>query len=244
MSTGNFYIRLITGVLIMALIGAILEGCGNTAERETRIKKALEQKYNEKFEVLRFHRQGIMEQYYTAEVYAESYPELPFLVTMDTEDDFFSDGYVMKRGTNLISSHASENVGKLKGMYYIHTQSMFPDSVSEKPDIELKEYLESEKNNFFTIYLYLDPSAESPDSLYAAVSEILKGLEPMEGSIEIFFADEKRMDRIREYVESHASLEDDYVKLGEDCHVTGIRFCSGRLNISEDEFLDRVRTNL
>lgn len=228
----------------MALLGAILEGCGNTAEKETRIKEVLGQKYGEKFEVLRIHKQGTMEPYYTAEAYAESYPELPFLVTMDTEDDVFSDGYVMKRGTNLISSQAAENIGKLKGVYYIHTQAMFPDSVSADPDISLKEYLESEKNNFFTVYLYLDPSPENPDSLYAAISELLKGLTPMEGSIEIFFADEKQMNRVREYVESHATLEDDYVKLGENCHVTGIRFYNGELKITEDEFLDRVRTNM
>jgi hypothetical protein len=69
-------------------------------------------------------------------------------------------------------------------------------------------------------------------------------MEKMEGSVEIFFADEKKMDQAREYVESHAGLENEYYEIGKDCHITGIRFKEGVLQISEDSFLDIVHNRM
>ena len=66
----------------------------------------------------------------------------------------------------------------------------------------------------------------------------------MEGSVEIFFADEKKMDQAREYVESHAGLENEYYEIGKDSHVIGIRFAEGALQITEDSFLDLVRSKM
>lgn len=231
---------IMTGVIMMVLSGMILEGCGKTAEKEARIKKILEEKYGEEFEVTRVYGQGVMEKYYTAEAYAVEYPDLPFPLNIDEEGGSFMDGYVMKRGTNLMASQAAVNLGGLRNPFYVHVQSMFPNSVSTNPNQTLKEYLASEETNFFTFYLYLDVDGETPESLYASLRNMLAGMEEAEGSVEIFFGDEKLMDQIREYVESHATLEDDYSKIGRDRHVMGIRFNNGVLAISEDCFLDKA----
>ena len=236
--------RLIIGVLIMTVAGMLLEGCGNKEERAEKVKAALEEKYGGEFEVMRVMGQGVMEDYFVAEAYNTDYPDLPFSLNMDVNDGTFMDGYVLKRGTNLIAGQAAQNLGSLQGAYYVHVQSMFPDSVSSDPEISLDAYLESENTNFFTIYLYVDPDQETPESLYSAVSAILKGMGKMEGSVEIFFADEKKMDQAREYVESHAGLENEYYEIGKDSHVIGIRFAEGALQITEDSFLDLVRSKM
>ena len=243
---GVLYIlrRLVIGVLMMSVAGMLLEGCGNREERAEKVKAALEEKYGGEFEVMRVLGQGVMEDYFTAEAYNAAYPDLPFSLNMDVNDGTFMDGYVMKRGTNLIAAQAAQNLGSLQGMYYVHVQSMFPDSVSSDPEISLDQYLESEATNFFTIYLYIDPEQETPESLWTNISCILQGMDRMEGSLEVFFADEKKIDQAREYVESHAALEDEYIKIGRDCHVTGIRFAAGTLQISEDSFLDIVRSKM
>ncbi|MDO5476427.1 MAG: hypothetical protein Q4F43_04855 [Eubacteriales bacterium] len=238
--------RMMTGVLIMAftVAGMMLEGCGRNAEREETVRKALIDKYGEEFEVTHIYGQGIMTDYFTAEAYATAYPDLPFSLNMDINDGTFMDGYVMKRGTNLISVNAQKNLGHLKNPYYLHTQSMFPDSVSMDPDLSLEEYLATEKTNFFTLYLYMDPNGETPESIYQSVNGILKGMEAMQGSLEIFFADEATMDRARDYVESHAGLEEEYAKIGRKIHVIGIKFENDGLDISQDAFLSKIRSKM
>ena len=233
-----------TGVLMMTLTGMMIDGCGKSAEREKWIREALREKYGEEFEVMHVYGQGVLEDYYTAEAYAAAYPDLPFSLNVDVKDNTFMDGYVMKRGTNLISSRAQKNLGRLKNPYYVHTQSMFPDSVSTDPDQSLEQYLDAEKTNFFTVYLYIDPEGETAESIYRSVRDLPAGMERMQGSLEIFFADEKTMGRAQEYVESHAALEEEYARIGRGCHVTGIRLGDGVLDISEEGFLSRIRAQM
>lgn len=234
-------IRHLAGILAAAIAAAALCGCAASPMKKTRIKKALEDKYGETFFVDSIYRHSLSPGSITAQAYAAVHPDLPFLVVMDADYRSFSDGYVMKLGTQMISRRAQENLGALKKPYYLHTQSMFPDSVSDDPGQSLEEYLSSEESNFFTIYLYINPEGETPESLYAAIRDILSGMENMDGSLEIFLTGEGTMDKARGYVVSHASLEDEYVKIGEKYHVLGIRFKSGTLGTSREEFESRLQ---
>lgn len=237
---GRCFFHILTGVLIMSMAGMLMDGCGKTTEREEKVREALTAKYGEEFVVTHVYGQGVLEDYYTAEAYSAAYPDLPFSLNMDVNDGSFMDGYVMKRGTNLIASRIELNLGHLLKPYYVHVQSMFPDSVSTDPELSLEEYLATESTNFFTVYLYMDPEGESPESIWLNISDMFKGMDQARGSLEIYFADDQTMEKAREYVESHASLEESYAEIGRDCHVMGIKYEDGKLDITEEAFLSGV----
>lgn len=230
--------------LAVLAISAVLSGCAGMDARAIKAQKALEDKYGEKFRVTEVHKFGSRKDYFTAEAYAVAWPDLPFVISMDMNDGTFQDGYVMKRGTQLMAERASQNLKSYKNDFYVHVQSFFPDSVKDDPDMSLDEYISSESINSFTIYLYIDPSGETPESISQAVSHIMDGISPAQGSVEIFFADKVVMDKARRYVENHAVLESGYSKIGKDKHVVGIHYKYGNLELDQDAIMTKLSENM
>lgn len=238
-------IRLMT-VLAVLFAAGILAGCaGRTGEKGKEIERLLEDKYGEKFRVTNI-RNGSYggEGYYEAEAYAVKHKDLPFSLNMDKDGSSFSDGYVMKRGTAMIAEKVQDNIGKMENPYYVHVQSMFPDSLTDAPDQTLEEYLSREASNFYTIYLYVNPKDETPESIWEHVEHALDGMPSMDGSLEVFFSGQATMKKARKYVESHASLEDEYMKIGENDHVYGFDFRSGTIGTAKSGFLDAARQKI
>ena len=230
--------------LTVLSFSTVLSGCAGMDVRAIKAREALEEKYGEKFRVTEVHKFGSRKDYFTADAHAVAWPGLPFVISMDMNDGTFQDGYVMKRGTQLMAERASQNLGGLKNGHYVHVQSFFPDSVKDDPDMSLDEYISSESINSFTIYLYIDPSGETPESISQAVSHIMDGMSPAQGSVEIFFADKVVMDKARRYVENHAVLESGYSKIGKDKHVVRIHYKYGNLELDQDAIMAKLSENM
>ena len=232
-------LRLATVLALLFALG-ILAGCaGKTSEKGKEIERLLEDRYGEKFRVTSV-RKGLygVEGYYEAEAYAIKHKDLPFSLNMNEDGSSFSDGYTMKRGTALIAEKIRDNIGKMKNPYYVHVQSMFPDSLTNDPEQTLEEYLAQEASNFYTVYLYVNPKGETPESIWEHVEHALDGMPSIDGSLEVFFSDKATMKKAQGYVESHANLEDEYMKIGEDDHIYGIDFRSGAIGTAKRAFLD------
>ena len=227
-------------IFAVFLAVCILVGCaGRTSEKGKEIERLLEDRYGERFRVTSV-REGSYgrEGYYEAEAYAVKHKDLPFSLNISEDGGSFSDGYTMKRGTALIAEKIRDNIGKMKNPYYVHVQSMFPDSLTNDPDQTLEEYLTQEASNFYTVYLYVNTKGETPESIWEHVEHALDGMPSMDGSLEVFFSDKTTMKKAQGYVESHASLEDEYMKIGEEDHIYGIDFRAGAIGTAKSTFLD------
>ena len=67
---GRCFFHILTGVLIMSMAGMLMDGCGKTTEREEKVREALTAKYGEEFVVTHVYGQGVLEDYFTVEVYS------------------------------------------------------------------------------------------------------------------------------------------------------------------------------
>lgn len=233
-------------VAVAFLVAGLLAGCAGAGKKGKEIEKLLEDKYGEKFRVtsVSHSRTYKGEGYYEAEAYAVKHKDLVFSLNMDEDGSTFSDGYVMKRGTALVADKIRDNIGRMKNPCYVHVQSMFPDALTDDPDQTLEEYLQQENTNFYTVYLYINPKDETPESIWEHVEHALDGMPSMNGSMEIFFSDKATMKKAQGYVESHAGLEDEYMKIGENDHVYGIDFQSGTIGTAKSAFLDAAEQKM
>ncbi len=233
---------LLTGVMAVAA-ALTLEGCVSPAQKKEKAARALQEKYQERFEITAFRDSGIFNDYYTVKAYSVEHPDLLFEASVNNEGDGISDAYVTKRVCERLSEQVSRNLGELQNDYYVFTQAMLEGTVLTDPEVSMQDYL-ADGPNKFTIYLCMDENGADVKNITTAMLNMMKDISGIRGSVAIYLADSETLAWIEEYVISHDDTEEDFFERTDPAYIGSIQFEDGKLPVSEVELKEMVGDRL
>lgn len=202
--------RKLTGGIILAIAAFNLSGCGSNAQRKKQAEKALEQKYQEKFEITEYKDAGFMADYYIVQAYADAYPDLLFQASVDIESGSIMDAYVSKRLCDRISDKISQNIGTLTTDYYVFTEAMFENTLLEDPMATLEEYMRESPENEFVIYIFLDEAGTEKENISKSLKNMLNEIPGLTGEAAFYRVNSELIMNIQEYLASHDGIYHDF----------------------------------
>lgn len=228
----------------MAVAAALtLEGCVSPAQKKEKAARALQEKYQERFEITAFRDSGIFNDYYTVKAYSVEHPDLLFEASVNNEGDGISDAYVTKRVCERLSEQVSRNLGELQNDYYVFTQAMLEGTVLTDPEVSLEDYL-ADGSNKFTIYLCMDENGADVKNITTAMLNMMKDISRIRGSVAIYLADSETLAWIQEYVTLHDDTEEDFFERTDPAYIGSIQFEDGKLSVSEVELKEMAGDRL
>lgn len=217
--------------MISALTG--LSGCANPASRKEQAKKELEKKYGETFQVTSYNGGAFLEDYYTVEAYADAYPELPFLASVDVKTGNLSDSYVTKRLCNRLSERAMENLFELKDDIYVYTEADLWGTVLTNPEVSLEDYMKDAPKERFNIHVFINHQESSLADIARELNKTLDGISHLNGSLCLYLGSEEQIEKVREYTESHDELYQEFKELTDPLYVGTFDIVSGNVSVTE-----------
>lgn len=236
----------IVSVIIMAIITAeVLAACGVKPEdKEGRAKDALEQKYQQEFEITQVYPQKFGELYYEVQAYPVQDPQLRFTASIDTEDSHLSDTYVERLVCQAISRQVEENLDNLPGYYTVFTHAVGPQPITDNREISIADYAALDPYNRFQVELFVKPEEASASSLYSSLTNLFHGLEYLKGGLNLFLVSEEQMEEVQAYFEQNDTLTTEYTGLTGDLFTLELSYDLGRPEQSEQDFAALVRDRL
>ena len=220
-------------------------GCGAMKTDEAVVKELLENKYHKEFEVDSVQSHDFFRGYYTAIAYPADDPELLFTVQTDYSGESESDEYVSKLISAQIADKIAHNLDALPGFYYIHAAQFVSDTSLDDPDITAEAYLASAEEPDFNVYLCYCPDTEDlkvdANVFYDAVSHMYAGLEQMNGMIYLYVCDEKTLQNMQIYFETHDKLYYDFNEWADQFFRGELRVHSGFVETDRDSMAAMLR---
>ncbi len=227
-------------VLIGVCAMAAMTGCGSR-DRNAKAEQILEEKYGESFAVDENRGQEPMQDFYTVIAHSEAYPTILFSAAIGADDDSEGDTYVCERLMARMSDEMSRSMGPLKGESYVFAQGSLENTGFDDPNISLEAFMEGMPLEEFTVYLnYVPEDGETAEDIYAGVSSMVSRIAAAKGYVAVYICDEKTLDEIQKYVESHDILYDSYDKIVEERYAGKIRYEGGMPVGDKSEFLERA----
>lgn len=226
------------------VLSELLPACTSNSEKETRVKELLNKKYNKEFEVIEIYRQGISLPYFEAFAYDPEKPDLVFNVTVNTEDDGFSDTYVQKCVCEKVTESVSEHLDTFPGVFYVYTELPGMQPYAENPDIEIKDYWELNKENYFDISVFAVPEKDDAKEIYAALTDLLADIPYVDAGVSLTFVDETTMAEIQEYFETNDKIYMDFKQRYADKASVELEYKDGHIATDGQAFENEVRSAL
>jgi len=235
--------RLGRAVIIMAIITSeILSACGVAPEeKESRAANALARKYNKEFEITEVYPQKFGELYYEVQAYAVDAPQLRFTAAVDTEDDGVSDTYVERLVCAAISQRISENLDALPGYYYVETQAVGPQPITEDAGISIADYAALDQLNRFQVELFVVPEGKDAQTFYDSLSNMFAGLDCLNGKVRLHVVRDEDMEAVQAYFEQNDKLGLAYLELTEDFFCLEVPYSAGSIAMSGTEFASAIK---
>lgn len=234
--------RKLNKIILILLLGVITMnsvGCKKLMSHKALIKQALEEKYNESFEIKESRGSDFFGGYYTAIVYPVERPEVVFQASIDLDGSRESDNYVSKLLCLKLSDTVAKNLDDLKGFYYIFTVPLVENSLLTDKNISLEEYAQKWPDPIVNIYFNYCPDNENMtvdvDEFYETLTHALDGLESFNGSIYLYMVDEGIMDYMQEYRETHDQCYYDYKEKTDRYYLGYIKFEKGKIQITKED---------
>lgn len=218
----------------MAVAVTGLEGCVAPSRRKLQVAEALQQKYQDEFQVFSYKDSGFFSDYCTVLAYASEYPDLIFHASIDKKTDEVTDSYVTKRLCGRISDKVGRNLGKLKTDYYVFTEAMLTGIMITDPDVTLEEYRKEAPGNLFTIYLCINKREADAQNIIDSLNNLFSGISGISGSLCLYLADDDMMTAIQDYVTSHDTTYSDFDNMTEKEYLGSVDFADGNFYLSED----------
>lgn len=228
----KFYLA---GVILLGISAAVLGRCADTVCKKRTVSRALEQKYQEKFEILCYRKGGIFRDYDTVQAYAVEYPELIFEASIEKGSGAIMDEYAIKRLCDRLSKKISQNLETLENDYYVFTEAMFSASLVTDQKISMEEYIGKEPENSYTIYLCLDEEGASVQNIIDASINMMNGIPGIKGSVSFYLADAELLSDIREYVKSHDTTYAEFDDMTEEAWIGSVSFENGSFCLTEED---------
>lgn len=214
-----------------------LSSCGvSRQEREEKAQRLLTEKYNEQFEIVEVVSQRFGENYYDIVAYPESDPDIRFWASIDTGDDYFSDGYVQRCLCTRLADQIQQNLDEFPGYSYVYVTLPKIQPKVEDKDIRLEDYVKLYDGVMFHIYIHLCPNDMNDSGIFENLMKSLKGMEALDGLLYLYVEDEEMFAKVQSYFEEKVEPDIDYTTLTEDCKIGRYEVQKGVINISEQQF--------
>ena len=224
----------------------MIENMITPKEMALAAQNALEEKYNEPFEIVETYMQKLLEDYYMVLAYAKAFPELLFRADVDVLTGTVTDTYVMRRICARISEIISENLSKIKEDCFVYTQALFPYTLVDDPSMEPAAYAGLFPGNQFMVFLcvkvdsvedihrdvIVSESENTSQSLHFLQSvDFFCGLEVLKGTLKVYVTDDRLQRKIIDYVSKNVAVYDDFYEMTEDAFRGEFAFEKGILQV-------------
>lgn len=232
--------RMKVSLLIVAMLISTT-GCGIKSVRLRTAKKALEEKYNETFEVSEVYDDNGRYPQFTAIARSVSRPWIPIRASVANDGSYIEDNYLSKIIGERIADTLKENIGELDGKYYIYVSALSGNRGLSNTLISIADYVAYNPKNKFTISLYYAPEHYDADLVYDKLSGSLENLEMLNGYLFVHIIDQKNLHNIREYIETHAFFEkEDYMPYLKNEVKVQIPYADGKLRAKPEVFAEKT----
>ncbi len=209
----------------------------NDSKRRCEVaKELLEKKYNKEFEILRYRGDKFPEEYYSVEAYEKKHPSIPFEAWISNQEDEIQDSYVMKMVCESVRNKIIKNLDYFKGNMSVMVFSEELLTSLSNPDIGYEKIIEEVPNNRYSVHLYCNSECINHYLQYTDLRNMLRDLNGLKGSINIFQVNENEREKLIEYVNTHVKLYSSYWELADPYHKCFIRFEAGMIECSEQEY--------
>lgn len=237
---------LIVRLIIMAIITAeVLAACGvDPAEKESRAKAALEQKYHKEFEITQVYPQKFGELYYEVQAYAAEDPQIRFTASVDTEGGGISDTYVERRVCAAIARQAAENLDQMPGYYFVFVHAVGPQPIADDPGIGIREYAEIDRYNRFQLHIYVKPERAEAAAVYGSLKRVFSEMEYLTGSVRLYVVNEEQMEAVQAYFDINDDIYTEHTKITKELFTLDISYDKGVIAMTENDFITAVRDAL
>lgn len=222
-------------------------GCTKMMSDEAFAKKALEEKYGIPFEIEEIQQTHLFDEYFTVIAYPEDDPELLFQAHIDSDGENFSDNYVSRLISQNISEQIEENLDSLPGFYYVVAAELSANERLSDSSISVSEYLESNPENDFNVYLFYCPDNENNEAdipaLYNGISQMFNNLNGINGMVYLYIGEERFIKDVHEYSVENDMFYDDFDNWADSKSVGYFQFVNGEIQISADKFRKMAVSN-
>lgn len=203
-------------ILIFILILLILTRCliftNSNNNRADEACKKLSQRYNKDFTIKEVYPKKIGQKYYEVAAYPEDDPDVLFIASIDTNDDFFSDSYVERHICKQISKEIYTNLG-LEDNIYIFTEALGTQPITYDLEQSIQEYVNLNQYNKFKASIFV---TYETDDLYN--SDILfSNLKYLDISAKIYIVNKEQLQEVKTFFSNHIHTNNlDYKTLVKD----------------------------
>ncbi len=223
--------------LLIVTVAQLMVGCGFMVnDREEIAKTALQQKYQEEFEITDVFPYKLGQDYYRVQAYPVKDPNILFRGSIGIEDHSLSDNYVERTVCRKLQEQVDRNLDKLPGYYYLFTHAMGPQPVANDKTISVKEYSELDPNNLFRVELFFEPQDASDEAVFNALKDAFKDIPYLRGEVRFYVVNNDLMTEIQEYF---SSKDDVYYEFSHKMNLVPyveLKYENGLLTMSWDEF--------
>lgn len=184
--------------------------------------------YGEEFEIIRVSPGSMWDGYITVLAAPADKPELIFTARINSDGSGESDNYISRLKCLELSEEFARNLDGLEGIFYVSVRPLISPYFVKK-EISLKEYLESNPDRAYNVYLAYAPDDSYADINFNRLGQIYNGLGEMNLDIYLYVTDEDGVKEICDYMESHDAIEDDFDYSGGQHYKRTIKVRKGRL---------------
>lgn len=230
---------------IWAVIGLVLissAGCRSARQSEKIVKKELEERYQEEFQV-KGNRTYPFEGYTTGMAYSESNPSLPFTVSIGNDGTSISDNYVNVRVCDKMSKQIKENLGLQDNEAYIYSNLRISVVNLDNKDMSVKEYVKEYPSCAFRTYYFICADAAEQRDLNEDMEKMFSGLDFIEDKVFLYVVpNQDSLQKIRTYLETNDQMYDEFSAISDLYYINAdIEFANGLWNITAEEILKKIR---
>ena len=260
----------IQSVSVLLLLSLLLTGCSgnvkNYVHTDSSLKReaadALEEKYDEKFEIKEVWNRGQTMFYATCS--PEANPEIVFEAEVYKDGrGWYSDNYIQALVARKIEERMEAKVNEVFGECHVEAafyggrptiDDLRERTSEENPTVEyfknltVEEYYELDGNSRLAVYIFIDKnkldySKERVEKEFDFLTNIYDG-EPMEMQGAIFqFVNQEKIDECKQYFAENGMVGSELSYILEDELVFGFSFDTGSMNRTFEEY-DEVRREI
>lgn len=228
--------KVLITILFVGVITMSEAACATPFSEEEVAKKLLFEKYNEDFEIETVQGGGgILDGYTNVVAYPVDNPNLPFMVHIDGDGSGMSDNYVSRIICEEMADIIAQNLDGLKGVYYVHSAMTIESWNLDNPNMTIKEYLNSNPEDRFVIYLAYCPDGDDADNYYENISKMFSGIEEVDGNVRLYKCDEGMLIKMQDYFENNDKAYDDFNSMCSPYYLGKSGIKNGKLEATKEE---------
>lgn len=231
-------VKKLLALLTLGVMTISLTACGNI---NNVTKELLFEKYNKEFEVKNVQGGGIFSGYTDAIAYPADNEKFPFMVHVDGDKKGLSDNYVSRIICEEMSDIIEKNLEGLKGKVYVHSAMTIENWILDEPNLTIKEYLNSNPEDRFVIYVAYSPSEDDKENYYENLTKMFNGIEEVDGNVRLYNCDDGKLLDMQEYFENNDKAYDDFNSMCSPYYLGKVGVKNGKLESSKEEILEMYK---